>query len=203
MTREQKIAALAAVEADYIRNCQSCILGKTRKTVVPGEGDPCEQLVFVGEAPGEEEDLQGRPFVGRAGALLDNMIAAMGLARGQVFICNVIKCRPPGNRAPEPAEVVACFPYLVRQLQIVAPKVIVTLGNPATHTLLNITTGITRIRGQWQKLPAIGEGLEGIPVMPTFHPAYLLRNYTTDARGMVWDDLKKVMALLGLKQRGK
>jgi DNA polymerase len=116
-----------------------------------------------------------------------------------VFICNVVKCRPPGNRTPAPEEVQACWPYLIRQLQILRPKVIVTLGNPATQNLLQTRTGITRLRGTWQALPPIGDGLAGTPVMPTFHPAYLLRQYTVDNRQKVWSDLQTVMQRLGLK----
>ncbi|MFB3894607.1 MAG: uracil-DNA glycosylase family protein [Phycisphaerae bacterium] len=203
MTREEKVAALAALAEQHIKTCRACILHAQRRQAVPGEGDPCAQLVFVGEGPGEEEDRTGRPFVGRAGQLLDKMIAAMGLRREQVYICNVVKCRPPGNRTPEPAERVTCMPYLVRQLQIIAPKVIVALGNPAMQTLLDTREGITRMRGNWQKLGPIGEGLAGIPVMPTFHPAFILRSYNEDTRGKVWSDLQKVMELLGLRKPGK
>ena len=195
----QKAQALAALEAQHVQECANCGLRRSCSRIVFGEGRPDAEIVFVGEAPGEEEDRQGRPFVGRAGQLLDRMIAAMGLRRRDVYICNMVKCRPPGNRTPTPEEVAACWSYLVRQLQIIGPKVIVTLGNPATQGLLNIKTGITQLRGQWQKLPAIGQGLEGIPVMPTFHPAYVLRQYNQETRGKVWDDLQKVMKLLGLK----
>jgi DNA polymerase len=155
--------------------------------------------VFVGEAPGVEEDRTGRPFVGRAGELLTKMIHAMGLRREDVYICNVLKCRPPENRTPSPQEAECCWPFLVRQLQIIQPRVVVSMGNPATKALLNTRVGITRLRGSWQQLPMIGEGLAGIPVMPTFHPAFLLRSYTPDNRRKVWDDLKKVMTALGLE----
>lgn len=197
---KEKAAALAALEEQCVRECQQCSLGGLRNRVVFGEGDPGARLVFVGEAPGEEEDRQGRPFVGRAGELLTKMILAMGLKREQVYICNMLKCRPPNNRAPNPEEIQACWGHLVRQLEILRPEVIVTLGNPATQNLLNTRVGITRLRGTWQKLPAIGQGLEGIPVMPTFHPSYVLRTYTAEVRGKVWDDLQKVMEKLGMKK---
>ena len=197
-SREEKTQALAEI-AQEIANCRRCPLGDQRTNAVPGEGDPDADLVFVGEAPGHDEDVSGRPFVGRAGQLLTQMIQAMGLRREDVFICNVLKCRPPGNRAPNAGEVEACWQYLVRQLQVIRPKVIVTLGNPATQALLNTRTGITRMRGQWQQLPEIGEGLTGTAVMPTFHPSYVLRQYNQDTRGKVWSDLQQVMALLGLE----
>ncbi|MFW5839937.1 MAG: uracil-DNA glycosylase [Planctomycetota bacterium] len=195
---EQKPAALARMDEDEVRHCTRCALCKGRTRTVFGEGNPNADLVFVGEGPGHDEDISGRPFVGRAGQLLDKMIAAMGLTRDDVFICNVVKCRPPNNRNPMPEEVDACWDYLIRQLQIIAPKAIVTLGNPATKKLLDTTTGITRLRGSWQQLPDYASGLEGIPVMPTFHPAYVLRQYTADNRGKVWSDLQQVMAQIGL-----
>ena len=129
------------------------------------------------------------------------MIEAMGLRRQDVYICNILKCRPPGNRTPGPEEVECCWGFLVRQLQIIRPKVIVALGNPATQALLDTRVGITRMRGNWQQLPLIGQNLAGIPVMPTFHPAYLLRQYTQDNRKQVWSDLQQVMDLLGLRRR--
>ena len=198
MTPDEKAAALENLR-DEICKCANCTLAQSRTNVVFGEGNPGAGLVFVGEAPGRDEDLSGRPFVGRAGELLTNMILAMGLKREDVYICNILKCRPPNNRAPAPEEVVACWNYLMRQLQIIQPTVIVTLGNPATQNLLQTKTGITRLRGQWQELPDLAPGLAGIKVMPTFHPAYVARRYTAEVRGMVWDDLKKVMNALGLK----
>ena len=198
MTPQQKTEALEAIDVGEVRNCTRCQLSQGRTQTVFGETNPDADLVFVGEAPGMQEDATGRPFVGRAGELLDKMIQAMGLKRQDVFICNVVKCRPPNNRAPTVEEIQACWDYLVRQLQIIQPKAIVTLGNPATKNLLNTTTGITRLRGTWQQLPDIGEGLGATPVMPTFHPAYLLRQYTPDNRRKVWSDLQQVMALLGL-----
>ncbi|KKK73182.1 hypothetical protein LCGC14_2896410, partial [marine sediment metagenome] len=152
---------------------------------------------------GAEEDKQGRPFVGRAGELLTKMIIAMGLTREQVYIANVVKCRPPGNRAPTVDEVAACREHLDRQLQIIRPKVIVTLGNPATQNLLQTRVGITKLRGQWEELGDIGEGLTGTPVMPTFHPAYILRQYTQENRQKAWADLQAVMQFLGLEVASK
>lgn len=198
MEFEAKVAALEKMDVEEVRGCTKCALSRSRTNTVFGEGNPDADLVFVGEAPGQEEDRTGKPFVGRAGQLLDKMIAAMGLGRDDVFICNILKCRPPNNRTPATEEVEACWNYLVRQLQIIRPKVIVTLGNPATQTLLDTRTGITRLRGQWQKLPLLDEGLSGIDVMPTYHPAYLLRQYTVENRRKVWEDLKKVMDRLNL-----
>jgi DNA polymerase len=202
MTRAQKADALNQIDVNEVRGCTRCILHKGRTQTVFGEGDASAALLFVGEGPGQDEDEQGRPFVGRAGQKLNEMIAAMGLRREDVYIANVVKCRPPNNRPPLPDESATCSGlYLVRQLQIIRPKAIVTLGNPATQALLGAVPGITKIRGQWQKLRPLAEGLEGIPVMPTFHPSYVLRNYTTETRKMVWDDLKKVMELLGIKKK--
>ncbi len=195
---EQKAQALAEMDAAEVRTCTRCRLSAGRRQTVFGEGAADAELVFIGEGPGEEEDRTGRPFVGRAGELLTGMIKAMGLAREQVYICNVVKCRPPGNRAPAADEAEACWPYLLRQLQTIAPKVIVTLGNPATQRLLETRTGITRLRGAWQQLPPFAPGLGGIDVMPTFHPAYVLRQYTAEVRGKVWADLQKVMERLGI-----
>lgn len=194
---EEKACALRAIDEE-VKCCRKCGLHQGRNHTVFGEGNPDADLVFVGEGPGADEDSTGRPFVGRAGELLTKMIHAMGLTREAVFICNIVKCRPPGNRAPAPEEVQACWGYLIRQLQILQPRVIVALGNPATQNLLQTSVGITKLRGQWQKLPDLGEGLAGIPVMPTFHPAYVLRQYTVENRQKVWSDLQSVMELLGL-----
>ncbi|TFG85900.1 MAG: uracil-DNA glycosylase, partial [Gemmatimonadales bacterium] len=169
-----------------------CLLCKGRKQAVFGDGDPEARLMFIGEGPGADEDAQGLPFVGRAGQLLDRMIAAMGLSRQQVYIANVVKCRPPGNRAPTPEEATACWPYLAEQIEIVDPEMIVVLGNAATKALLGSPIGITRLRGQWQQF-------NEIPVMPTFHPSYLLRQYTPDNRRKVWSDLQAVMERLRLQ----
>ncbi|MCP4379290.1 MAG: uracil-DNA glycosylase [bacterium] len=187
------------MDDNEVKTCTRCRLHKTRTNTVFGEGDPNAKLVFVGEGPGQNEDETGKPFCGRAGDLLTKMIGAMGLTRDDVFICNVVKCRPPQNRNPMSDEVEACWPYLMRQLQIISPKVIVTMGNPATQTLLQTKTGITRLRGNWQELPELADSLGGIPVMPTFHPSYVLRYHTPQVRGDVWSDLKQVMSVLGLK----
>jgi len=202
MTRDQKAAALHEIDESEVKGCTKCALSQGRHKTVFGEGDPDARLMFVGEGPGQDEDMTGRPFVGRAGELLTKMIAAMGLRREDVFIANVVKCRPPGNRAPAPDEAEACWSYLVRQIAIIQPEVIVTVGNPATHALLDTTLGITKLRGTWQTLPAIGPGVGGTAVMPTFHPAYLLRQYTPDNRRKVWADLQKVMERLGLPMPG-
>jgi DNA polymerase len=198
MTRRQKTDALAAMDREEVSVCTKCRLSATRTNTVFGEGEPDADLVFVGEGPGADEDAQGRPFVGKAGKLLDRMIAAMGLSRDGVFICNMVKCRPPENRDPARDEVESCWPYLVRQLEIIRPRALITMGNPATKGLLNTTTGITRMRGRWAELPDIGEGLAGTPVMPTFHPSYVARYYTPDIRRAVWSDLQQVMDFLGL-----
>lgn len=193
-----KRLALQQLDVDYVRGCVRCGLAAGRTQTVFGEGDPDAKIMFIGEGPGENEDLTGRPFVGRAGELLDRMIAGMGLKREQVFIANIVKCRPPGNRAPAPDEVAACTPYLERQIETIRPSVIVTLGAPAAKYILrNDKIAITRLRGQWQ-------AYRGIRVMPTFHPAYILRSYTREVRGQVWSDLQAVMAEVGLPapQRG-
>src|SRR5579863_8583046 len=170
--------------------CTRCKLHKTRHKIVFGDGNPKAQLVFVGEGPGHDEDMQGLPFVGRAGKLLTQMIEAMGLQRKDVYICNVVKCRPPENRQPEDDEVATCSPYLFRQLDVIAPKAVVCLGATAAQSLTGTKQPISRLRGQWLEF-------RGIPLMATYHPAYLLRN--PNAKGDVWEDLKKVMAHLGLK----
>ena len=172
--------------------CTRCKLHKTRNTIVFGDGNPNAELVFVGEGPGHDEDMQGLPFVGRAGKLLTQMIEAMGLQRKDVYICNVVKCRPPENRAPEKDEVAECSPFLLRQIDAIAPKVIVCLGAIAAQTLLQTARGISQFRGQWLEF-------RGRKLMATYHPAYLLRN--PSAKGEVWKDLQKVMAVLGLEAR--
>ncbi len=160
-----------------------------------GEGDPKAVLVFVGEGPGQEEDEQGRPFVGAAGQLLtDIIVKGMKLAREDVYICNIVKCRPPGNRNPEPDEIEACEPFLKKQLQAINPGVIVALGNVAVKTLLKTGEGITSLRGKWR-------AYNGIPLMPTFHPAYLLRNPRD--KKLVWEDIQQVMEKLGMKVKHK
>jgi len=180
---------LPIVRAD-LGECTRCKLHTTRKKIVFGDGSASAKLVFVGEGPGADEDAQGLPFVGRAGKLLTQMIEAMGLQRGDVYICNVVKCRPPGNRQPEKDEVEACSPFLYRQLDVLQPKVIVCLGATAAQTLLQTNRGISHFRGEWLDY-------RGYKMMATYHPAYLLRNPA--AKGDVWKDLQKVMAELGLE----
>lgn len=182
--------------AAQIATCRACGLCETRRSTVPGEGNSQPELLFVGEAPDAEEDATGRPFVGEAGQLLTKMILAMGFKREDVFITNIIKCRPPSNRTPEPAEVTACMGYLRRQITLLKPKVICTLGNIPLRALMgDDTLGITRLRGQ--KL-----SFEGITMIPTFHPSYLLRN--EEAKKPCWEDLKLVLKELGreLPKRG-
>jgi len=193
LSTAEKQAALDEMNAREVSVCKKCRLCEARTHTVFGEGSADAQIVFIGEGPGETEDQTGRPFVGRAGQLLDKMIAGMGLQRPQVFICNIVKCRPPGNRVPAPEEVISCTPYLVRQISIIRPKVIVTLGLPAAKYMLSSSTTMGRLRGQWQNW-------RGIKLMPTYHPAFLLRSYTEQNRAAVWSDLKQVMAEVGLKQ---
>ena len=198
LDRDAKLKILQALDEDEIRVCEKCSLCEERTNTVFGEGDADARLMFVGEAPGADEDQQGRPFVGRAGQLLEKMIIAMGLQRSDVFIANTVKCRPPGNRTPTPAEVDTCWDYLLRQIEIINPEVIVTLGNPSTKRLLNTSTGITKLRGTWNSFDGLLPDGPSIPVMPTFHPAYILRAYTEENRGKVWSDLQKVMERLGM-----
>jgi DNA polymerase len=174
--------------AEEIRTCNKCTLHAARTQTVFARGNPEAELCFIGEGPGADEDRQGFPFVGKAGQLLDRMIAAMGYQRDEVYVCNIVKCRPPENRKPEPDEMAACRPYLREQLEIVAPKVIVALGATAVEGLIGMGGGITRMRGQWKLYRTI-------PVMPTFHPAYLLRNPA--AKREVWADLQAVLKQLG------
>ncbi len=169
--------------------CTRCALCADRKTIVFGAGAADARVMFVGEMPGFDEDMQGVPFVGKAGELLDKMIVAMTLSRDTVYVANVIKCRPPSNRDPEPAEIAACAPFLQRQVAAVQPEVIVALGKFASNMLSGTDGPLNEIRGQWQQW-------NGVPVMPTFHPAYLLR--TPADKGLAWEDLKKVMARLNL-----
>jgi DNA polymerase len=181
---------LLKIQQDIGPDCTRCKLHKARNTIVFGDGNASAKLVFIGEGPGADEDAQGLPFVGRAGKLLTQMIEAMGLQRKDVYICNVVKCRPPDNRTPEPDEVSACSPYLLRQVDVINPKVIVCLGAVAAKTLLNTSRGITSFRGEWLEW-------RGRKLMATYHPAYLLRN--PPAKADVWKDLQKVMAELGLQ----
>jgi len=174
-----------------VRLCTRCRLCETRTNTVFGEGDSEAKIFFIGEGPGETEDQTGRPFVGRAGELLNKMIAGMGLAREQVYIANIVKCRPPNNRVPAPDEVATCTPYLERQIEIIRPSAIVTLGLPSTQYMLQTKLSMGRMRGQFH-------AWRGIPLMPTYHPAYVLRNPTYETRSAVWSDLKQVLAKLGL-----
>lgn len=183
--------------AKQAKDCRKCGLGSTKTNSVPGEGNSNARLVFVGEAPGADEDAQGRPFVGRAGQLLDKIIAAMGLKRSDVFICNVLKCRPPDNRDPKPDEIISCMPYLKAQLAAIRPEIIVALGAHAARTLLNTEKPIGQLRGKFHDF-YFDENAEPVKLMPTYHPAYLLRNYSDENRRRVWEDMKVVVAELGL-----
>jgi uracil-DNA glycosylase family 4 len=174
----------------FIDDCDRCKLSKERKHIVFGEGDPGARLVFVGEAPGMEEDLTGRPFVGQAGRLLSDIIKAMGITRDEVYICNIVKCHPPGNRDPETDEIETCLPFLRAQISLIQPEVICTLGRISAQSLVGKSLKITRDRGQWCSFM-------GIPLMPTYHPAYLLRY--PHAKRQVWEDVQRIMKELGLK----
>lgn len=186
---EQACETLEAIRRD-LGDCRRCKLWTTRTNLVFGEGNPKAHLMFVGEAPGADEDATGRPFVGRAGQLLTKMIEAIGMKREEVYIANVIKSRPPNNRPPEKDEIETCSPFVFRQIASIRPRLIVTLGNPATQELLRTRTGISRLRGEFQDYPQ----LPGIKVLPTFHPAYLLRS--PDKKREAWEDLKRVRTFL-------
>jgi uracil-DNA glycosylase family 4 len=195
--RRERLLAAGAKAADL---CRKCAIGSQRRNNVYGEGDPSARLMLIGEGPGETEDLMGRPFIGRAGQLLDKMIGAIGLAREDVYICNTVKCRPtlpgtrgPRNRAPEPEEMANCRPFLDEQIDIIRPQVILALGAPAAKSFLGRDFQITKMRGRWY------EGPHGIALMATFHPAYVLRQTGGELEGvkrMVWADLKAVRAKL-------
>jgi len=174
----------------FLEGCQRCKLGKTRTNLVFGQGNPHAELMFVGEAPGRDEDEQGFAFVGRAGQLLTKIIEAIGRKREDVWICNVLKCRPPNNRNPEPDEVATCRPFLDEQVRLIAPKVIVTLGTFAAQAVLETDESIGRLRGRWQ-------AARGVRVMPTFHPAFLLRS--PERKKDVWEDMKLVRDFLAQK----
>ncbi|MHB8708947.1 MAG: uracil-DNA glycosylase [Desulfuromonadales bacterium] len=180
------VESLDAIRAE-LGDCCRCGLNKGRQKVVFGVGNPQARLVLVGEAPGREEDEKGEPFVGEAGRLLDRILFAMGLSRDEVYICNVLKCRPPNNRDPESEEVASCEPFLIRQLAAIRPQIIVALGRFAIQTLLQSKAPISRVRGTWQQY-------QGIPLMPTYHPAYLLRN--PNGKREVWSDMKQVVERL-------
>jgi DNA polymerase len=197
---EQRRLRLAEIDEGEVRNCTKCPLCQTRANTVFGEGAADARLMFIGEGPGNKEDQTGRPFVGPAGELLNRMIGAMGLQREQVYIANIVKCRafmpgpPPKDRAPDAEEVAACSPYLQRQVEIIRPQVIVTLGLPASQYVLQTRSSMSRLRGTWNTW-------FGIKVMPTWHPAYLLRREKdgdVEPKRQAWSDLQKVMAELGL-----
>lgn len=204
---DDRAAALDALRQRYERDAPHQHFTTAHTCIVFGDGSPEARLMFVGEAPGAEEDKQGVPFVGRAGQLLNRMIDAMGLSREQVYIANVLKTRPPGNATPTTEEARLCAPYLYGQIGIIRPQVIVTLGLPATRLLLDSNESMGRLRGRWHtfRVPAGHEGIipagaasVEIPVMPTYHPAFLLRSYTKENRHKVWSDLQQVMERLGL-----
>ncbi len=198
---DNEVAVEAAAElekiADEVRQCRKCNLGSLRTNAVPGEGKPNARILFVGEGPGADEDAQGRPFVGRAGQLLDKVINAMGLQRSDVFIANILKCRPPENRDPRPDEIISCLPYLQRQIELINPEIIVALGAHAARTLLDTNKPIGQLRGKFHEYYS-GLGRPPIKLMATYHTAYLLRNYSQENRKRVWEDMKQVLAELGL-----
>ena len=171
-----------------LQGCRRCKLCEGRTNLVFGSGNPQAEFVCIGEGPGADEDAQGLPFVGRAGQLLTKMLASVDLSRDEVYICNTVKCRPPGNRNPEPDEIAACEPFLVKQLDLIKPRIIVALGTFAAQTLLKTKTPISRLRGVWHTY-------QGIKLMPTLHPAYLLRN-PNDKR-LVWQDIQAVLRAMG------
>jgi uracil-DNA glycosylase family 4 len=189
VTRESSAPSLE----ETILGCQRCPLARTRTHAVPGEGDKNADLMFVGEAPGRDEDIQGRPFVGKAGQLLTKIIEAMKFQREEVYITNVVKCRPPGNRNPQEDEIASCRDFLLEQIERINPKVIVTLGRVAASFFIRSSLGMTALRGDFHDF-------QQIRVMPTFHPSYLIRNEgNKELKKMVWEDMKKVMAFLGKK----
>ena len=189
---ESERPASLEVVRQALGDCTRCPLHKGRTKLVFGEGNPNARLLFIGEGPGYHEDQQGRPFVGASGELLTKIIAAMSLSREEVYIANIVKCRPPNNRDPLPNEVMACEPFLQQQILVIKPEVIVTIGRVPTHALLRTKGSITRMRGQWQDY-------RGVPVMPTLHPAYLLRQ--PQAKRHVWADMKAVMQRLGIEPK--
>jgi len=206
-TKEEKIKIIKAKAkklaeiAQTVAQCKNCPLHQSRLHAVAGEGDPDARIVFVGEAPGQNEDEQGRPFVGRAGKLLTNIIEAMGLQRSEVFIGNILKCRPPNNRDPQADEIVACTGYLQEQLKVIQPEIIVALGAHAARTLLDTNKPIGQLRGlihEYYPEPLS----ESIKLIATYHPAYLLRNYSRESRSRVWEDMKKVLRELHLPVPG-
>jgi len=184
MNPQNELNALWEKKVDGCTRCKLSECGRNK--IVFGEGSATADIMFIGEGPGRDEDLQGRPFVGRAGKKLTEIIEAMKLSRDDVYIANIVKCRPPGNRNPEADEVTSCIPFLHKQIEIIKPKVICALGSVSAQTLLEVDTPISKMRGQFFEF-------HGVPLMPTFHPAYLLRNYTPETRRKVWNDMQKIM----------
>ena len=177
--------------------CTTCKLSSTRTQVVFGLGNPNARLMLIGEGPGQEEDRTGKPFVGQAGQLLDQILGAVGIARNEVYIANVVKCRPPNNRNPEPDEIIACEDWLLEQIRLIQPQIIITLGNVPTQWALGTTLGITKTRGTWTEFKKLSAP---IPLLPMFHPAYLLRNAVRTTGGpkwLTWQDIKAVKEKLG------
>ena len=194
---EGKVKAELEQIVNEAKSCRKCEIALTRLNSVPGEGSPLARIFFIGEAPGADEDALGRPFVGRAGQLLDKIIKAMGFERADVFIGNILKCRPPENRSPKAEEIINCLPFLQRQIEVINPDIIIALGAYSAQALLETTKPIGQLRGQFfDYYPGLGR--KPIKLMATFHPAYLLRNYSPDNRRKVWEDMKKVLVELGL-----
>ena len=197
-SREERVARLAEIESRHATTCQLCAFAGANGKLVFGEGAPDAEIMFVGEVPGDPEERVGRPFMGPAGEKLDEMIRAMGLTRADVYIASVLKSRLPGDRAPTPEDIAACGPYLLEQVLAVQPRVLVTMGGPATKWICGVDAGISRIRGTWQSwTPPAGASYPSIPVMPTYHPSYVLRTYTRQVRAEVWSDLRAVLARIG------
>lgn len=203
-THKDPQSRLDALKDKYAADAPHARFNSTFKNIVFGEGSPTADLMFIGEAPGQTEDETGRPFVGRAGELLDKMIIAMGLSREMIYIANVLKTRPPNNATPTPEQAHQCAPYLAEQIRIIKPKIIVALGLPSAHLLLDTTKPMRSLRGDFSPFPTASKtafaGLPQIDLMPTYHPAFLLRAYTDENRRKVWSDLTKVMERLGLSK---
>ncbi len=196
--QQKNQAALHALRAKYEKDAPHSGFVTDHHCIVFGDGDPCARLMVIGEAPGAEEDKVGLPFVGRAGQLLEKQLGAMGLKRSDVYITNVLKTRPPNNATPTADEAAACAPYLYEQIRIIGPEAILALGLPASRVLLNTAESMSRLRGKWADYRDPRDGAYRVPVMPTYHPAFLLRAYTRENREKVWSDLKMVMDRLGL-----
>lgn len=203
MNAKQKAtqAKLDALRAQYEKDAPHKNFVTDHHCIVWGDGDPCARLMIIGEAPGAEEDKVGIPFVGRAGQLLEKMLGGMGLHRSQVYIANVLKTRPPNNATPTADEAAACAPYLFEQIKIIGPECILALGLPATRVLLNSMESMSRLRGRWSSYADPRTVGFEVPVMPTYHPAFLLRSYTRENREKVWSDLQMIMQRLGLEAK--